>query len=71
MSCGRLAVLAAALLVSLATPARGDVVTDWFDRSAASGYKAGVVPPAHSRNMALVAVAMAADGLGAMGGGDG
>ena len=45
-------------LVCLATPARADVVSDWYERAAAAGYRAGVTTPVNTRTIAIVALAM-------------
>jgi hypothetical protein len=46
------------LLVGLAGPAPADVITDWNDTAVAAGYTARQLPPAHTRHVALVDVAM-------------
>ena len=53
----RTAALVAAM--GLAAPAvRADVVTDWNDRAVAAGYTARIPPDMHSRNMAMVQLAV-------------
>ncbi len=41
-----------------APPARADVVSDWNERAVAAGYTARVSPDMHSRNMAIVHIAV-------------
>jgi hypothetical protein len=58
MMCASRRLAIALLVLGVAAPARGNVVMDWYDAAVAAGYKAAVLPPIHTRNMALVAVAM-------------
>jgi len=48
----------AAVLAGLGRTASADVVSDWNAMAVASGYAAGLLPPAHMRNVALVHVAL-------------
>ncbi|MGH8058144.1 MAG: vanadium-dependent haloperoxidase [Candidatus Entotheonellia bacterium] len=46
------------LLVGLTGPASADVISDWNEKAIAVGFTARQLPPAHTRNVAIVHVAM-------------
>ncbi|HKQ28895.1 MAG TPA: vanadium-dependent haloperoxidase [Burkholderiales bacterium] len=47
-----------ALFAAMSSVAMADVITDWNETAVAAGYKAGVSPDLHSRNMAIVHISM-------------
>lgn len=46
------------LFLALSSIAMADVITDWNEKAVAAGYAARIAPDLHSRNMAIVHVAM-------------
>src|ERR1017187_4839178 len=46
------------LFLALSIIAMADVITDWNEKAVAAGYAARIAPDLHSRNMAIVHVAM-------------